>query len=173
MVKVTAMLLFIFPFVVVSLFNPFWLWVYFSLFGCELWLQALSELHDQIPPFPRNVAMKIIEEEFGSPVESFFSYISKEPVAAASFGQVAHYSTAMYDWEHNDAIPAYICLCLCRNFLIWCFFHIRLCFYMIKVYRGSTLDGVSVAVKVQRPNLRHLVVRDVYILRLGVCIFLS
>lgn len=44
---------------------------------------------------------------------------------------------------------------------------------MIKVYRGSTLDGVSVAVKVQRPNLRHLVVRDVYILRLGVCIHLS
>ncbi|KAK4578846.1 hypothetical protein RGQ29_028791 [Quercus rubra] len=92
-----------------------------DIIGTEI-SKALSELHDQIPPFPRNVAMKIIEEEFGSPVESFFSYISKEPVAAASFGQV---------------------------------------------YRGSTLDGVSVAVKVQRPNLRHLVVRDVYILRLG------
>jgi aarF domain-containing kinase len=43
---------------------------------------------------------------------------------------------------------------------------------MIKVYCGSTLDGFNVAVKVQRPNLRHLVVRDVYILRLGVCIYL-
>ncbi|MBA0576062.1 hypothetical protein Golob_024955 [Gossypium lobatum] len=83
--------------------------------------KALSELHDQIPPFPRPLAMKIIEEELGS-IGSFFSYISEEPVAAASFGQV---------------------------------------------YRGCTLDGSDVAVKVQRPNLRHVVVRDVYILRLG------
>ncbi|MBA0788880.1 hypothetical protein Gotri_000039 [Gossypium trilobum] len=83
--------------------------------------KALSELHDQIPPFPRPLAMKIIEEELG-PIGSFFSYISEEPVAAASFGQV---------------------------------------------YRGCTLDGSDVAVKVQRPNLRHVVVRDVYILRLG------
>ncbi|GAY49580.1 hypothetical protein CUMW_120180 [Citrus unshiu] len=84
--------------------------------------KALSELHDQIPPFPRSIAMKIIEEELGSPVESFFSFISEEPVAAASFGQV---------------------------------------------YHGSTLDGSIVAVKVQRPNLRHVVVRDIYILRIG------
>ncbi|KAA3481672.1 putative aarF domain-containing protein kinase chloroplastic isoform X1 [Gossypium australe] len=84
--------------------------------------KALSELHDQIPPFPRPLAMKIIEEELGSPIGSFFSYISEQPVAAASFGQV---------------------------------------------YRGCTLDGSDVAVKVQRPNLRHVVVRDVYILRLG------
>ncbi|KAK9019492.1 hypothetical protein V6N11_054010 [Hibiscus sabdariffa] len=84
--------------------------------------KALSELHDQIPPFPRPLAMKIIEEDLGSPIGSFFSYISEEPVAAASFGQV---------------------------------------------YRGSTLDGFDVAVKVQRPNLRHVVVRDIYILRLG------
>lgn len=32
--------------------------------------------------------MKTIEEELGSPVESVFGYISEEPVAAASFGQV-------------------------------------------------------------------------------------
>lgn len=35
--------------------------------------------------------MKIIQEELGSPIESFFSYISEEPVAAASFGQVSLY----------------------------------------------------------------------------------
>lgn len=50
--------------------------------------QALSELHDKIPPFPRAVAMKIIEEELGCPVDRMFSHISDEPVAAASFGQV-------------------------------------------------------------------------------------
>ncbi|CAA0825305.1 Protein kinase superfamily protein [Striga hermonthica] len=84
--------------------------------------KALSELHDQIPPFPRAKAMKIIEEELGSPVETFFSYVSEEPVAAASFGQV---------------------------------------------YKASTRDGLDVAVKVQRPDLRHVVVRDIYILRIG------
>ena len=58
------------------------------IYSVVFFLQALSELHDQIPPFPRTVAMKIMEEEFGCPLESFFSYISEEPIAAASFGQV-------------------------------------------------------------------------------------
>lgn len=51
-------------------------------------MQALSELHDQIPPFPRKTAMKIIEEELCRPVHAAFSFLSEEPVAAASFGQV-------------------------------------------------------------------------------------
>lgn len=92
-----------------------------DIIGSEI-SKALSELHDKIPPFPRAVAMKIIEEELGYPVASMFSYISDEPVAAASFGQV---------------------------------------------YRCCTLDGSIVAVKVQRPNLVHVVMRDIYILRLG------
>ncbi|KAK6929208.1 TMEM115/Pdh1/Rbl19 [Dillenia turbinata] len=92
-----------------------------DIIGSEI-SKALSELHDQIPPFPRAMAMKIIEDEFGSPVETHFSYISEEPVAAASFGQV---------------------------------------------YRATTHDGLDVAVKVQRPHLRHVVVRDIFILRLG------
>ncbi|KAI3989260.1 hypothetical protein MKX01_036443 [Papaver californicum] len=92
-----------------------------DIIGSEI-SKALCELHDQIPPFPRNVAMQIIEEELGDPVDKVFNYISEEPVAAASFGQV---------------------------------------------YRGSTFDGYNVAIKVQRPDLRHVVVRDIYILRLG------
>ncbi|XP_077227567.1 protein kinase superfamily protein [Tasmannia lanceolata] len=92
-----------------------------DIIGSEI-SKALSELHDQIPPFPRAMAMEIIEAELGCPVETVFSYISEEPVAAASFGQV---------------------------------------------YRASTFDGCSVAVKVQRPDLHHMVVRDIYILRLG------
>ncbi|KAL2249248.1 UNVERIFIED_CONTAM: hypothetical protein Sindi_2398500 [Sesamum indicum] len=92
-----------------------------DIIGYEI-SKALSELHDQIPPFPRDEAMKIIEEELGAPVKTFFSNVSEEPVAAASFGQV---------------------------------------------YKASTHDGIDVAVKVQRPNLRHVVVRDIYILRIG------
>ena len=51
-------------------------------------MQALSKLHDWIPPFPKTMAMKIIEEELGSPIETYFSHILEEPVAATSFGQV-------------------------------------------------------------------------------------
>ncbi|XP_039122584.1 uncharacterized protein slr1919 [Dioscorea cayenensis subsp. rotundata] len=87
--------------------------------------KALSELHDKVPPFPREVAMKIIEEEMGCPIGNIFSYISEEPVAAASFGQV---------------------------------------------YQGRTVDGSIVAVKVQRPDLLPVVLRDVYILRLGLAV---
>ena len=36
------------------------------------------------------------------------------------------------------------------------------------MYRGTTVDGCAVAVKVQRPNLHHVVACDIYILRLGV-----
>ncbi|XP_031502983.1 uncharacterized protein LOC116266052 isoform X1 [Nymphaea colorata] len=84
--------------------------------------EALSELHDQIPSFPRCTAMKIIEEELCCSVHAAFSFLSEEPVAAASFGQV---------------------------------------------YQGCTVDGYDVAVKVQRPNLHHAVLRDIHILRLG------
>lgn len=92
-----------------------------DIIGSEI-SKALSELHDRIPPFPTAHAMNIIEEELGSPVSRVFSYISEEPVAAASFGQV---------------------------------------------YRGTTVDGCAVAIKVQRPNLHHIVARDIYILRVG------
>ncbi|XP_024003876.1 uncharacterized protein LOC18027260 isoform X2 [Eutrema salsugineum] len=92
-----------------------------DIIGTEI-SKELSELHDRIPPFPWPEAAKIIEEELGAPVESFFSQFSQETVAAASFGQV---------------------------------------------YRGRTLDGSDVAVKVQRPDMRHAVLRDIYILRLG------
>ena len=60
-----------------------------NIIGLEIF-KVLSELHNQIPPFPKPVAMKIIEEDLGSPIGSFFSYISEEPVAAASFGQVGY-----------------------------------------------------------------------------------
>lgn len=92
-----------------------------DIIGSEF-CEALAELHERVPPFPREDAMKIIEGEFECPVSHIFSYISDEPVAAASFGQV---------------------------------------------YQGRTVDGALVAIKVQRPNLLPSVLRDIYILRLG------
>ncbi|CAN6233023.1 unnamed protein product [Urochloa humidicola] len=92
-----------------------------DIIGSEI-CEALAELHERVPPFPREDAMKIIEGEFERPASHIFSYISDEPVAAASFGQV---------------------------------------------YQGRTVDGALVAIKVQRPNLLPSVLRDIYILRLG------
>lgn len=92
-----------------------------DIIGSEI-CEALAELHERVPAFPREDAMKIIEGEFECPVSHMFSYVSDEPVAAASFGQV---------------------------------------------YQGRTVDGALVAIKVQRPDLLPFVLRDVYILRLG------
>lgn len=52
------------------------------------YLEALSSLQDRLEAFPSHVAMAVIEEELGRPVEEVYSYISDEPVAAASLGQV-------------------------------------------------------------------------------------
>ncbi|OAY70063.1 Uncharacterized protein ACMD2_22316 [Ananas comosus] len=57
--------------------------------------RELSKLQDQIPPFPTRVAIKSIESQLGSPISELFVDISREPIAAASLGQVykAHLHT--------------------------------------------------------------------------------
>lgn len=52
------------------------------------YLDGLAKLQDRLDSFPTPVALAVIEEEFGKPVDEIFSEISAEPVAAASLGQV-------------------------------------------------------------------------------------
>lgn len=52
------------------------------------YLEELTKLQDQLPPFPNQIAFQIIEDELGKPVSAVYRYISPEPVAAASLGQV-------------------------------------------------------------------------------------
>ena len=51
-------------------------------------LEELTKLQDQLPPFDHDQAMAIIEAELGQDLDIIYSDISPEPVAAASLGQV-------------------------------------------------------------------------------------
>lgn len=52
------------------------------------YLDELSHLQDQLPPFPNELAYRFIEEELGDRPEEIYAELSPNPVAAASLGQV-------------------------------------------------------------------------------------
>ena len=83
-------------------------------------LTELIKLQDQLPPFSTDLAYHIIEQELKRTPEEIYSFISPEPIAAASLGQV---------------------------------------------YRARLFSGEEVAVKVQRPDLRPVICRDLYLMR--------
>ncbi|BBD59867.1 ABC-1 domain-containing protein [Nostoc sp. HK-01] len=53
-----------------------------------VYLEELTKLQDQLPPFPNEIAYQFIEEELGAPPEEIYTELSVEPIAAASLGQV-------------------------------------------------------------------------------------
>ena len=52
------------------------------------YIQVLSQLYDQLPPFADEVAFAVVEEELGWRPETLFRNFEREPFAAASLGQV-------------------------------------------------------------------------------------
>jgi predicted unusual protein kinase regulating ubiquinone biosynthesis (AarF/ABC1/UbiB family) len=52
------------------------------------YLEELTKLQDQLPPFPNATAYQFIQEELGAPPEEIYAQISEQPIAAASLGQV-------------------------------------------------------------------------------------
>ena len=52
------------------------------------WLTELTNLQDNLPPFEHKIALKIIEDELGSPANILFDDFPDEPIASASLGIV-------------------------------------------------------------------------------------
>jgi predicted unusual protein kinase regulating ubiquinone biosynthesis (AarF/ABC1/UbiB family) len=78
-------------------------------------LDALARLQDDVAPFPYEELEPIVTTELGVRISKAFSSFEREPLAAASLGQV---------------------------------------------HRATMRDGRQVAVKVQRPGIRELIVSD-------------
>ncbi|MBD2448031.1 AarF/ABC1/UbiB kinase family protein [Nostoc sp. FACHB-152] len=53
-----------------------------------VFLEELTKLQDQLPPFPNEIAYQFIQEELGAPPEEIYTELSPQPIAAASLGQV-------------------------------------------------------------------------------------
>ena len=53
-----------------------------------LLLEELAQLQDQLPGFDSALAMACIEEDLGAGVDEIFSELDREPISAASLGQV-------------------------------------------------------------------------------------
>lgn len=60
-------------------------------------LDELTKLQDQLPPFDNAIAFQIIETELQRPLKEIYREISPNPIAAASLGQV--YRAVLYSGE--------------------------------------------------------------------------
>jgi predicted unusual protein kinase regulating ubiquinone biosynthesis (AarF/ABC1/UbiB family) len=52
------------------------------------YVEALAQLQDQVPSFPTNMAIAIIEQELGQSLGNIYCEFEPKPIAAASLGQV-------------------------------------------------------------------------------------
>ncbi len=52
------------------------------------YLEELTQLQDNLPPFPNEIAYQFIQEELGATPEEVYLELSPNPIAAASLGQV-------------------------------------------------------------------------------------
>lgn len=51
-------------------------------------LEELAQLQDQLPGFDSDLALACIEDDLGAPVNSIYDELDREPISAASLGQV-------------------------------------------------------------------------------------
>jgi len=63
----------------------------------ERYADELAKLQDDVPPFPTEQAIQLIEESLGRPVAEVFQRFDQEPLAAASIAQV--YCASLQDGQ--------------------------------------------------------------------------
>ena len=59
------------------------------------WLEQLTRLQDDLPPFDHSLALATIEADLGAPAQHLFASFPDHPIAAASLGQV--YKAQLHD----------------------------------------------------------------------------
>jgi len=62
------------------------------------WLEQLTQLQDNLPAYPHEIALATIEQELGAPADQLFEVFPDYPVAAASLGQVYKAQLADGHW---------------------------------------------------------------------------
>jgi predicted unusual protein kinase regulating ubiquinone biosynthesis (AarF/ABC1/UbiB family) len=100
----------------------------------------LKGLQDEVPPAPFDEIRRLAEIEYGAPLEQVFTRFEKQPLAAASLGQVhrAYLPDALTDQTADRS--------------------------SVDLDRRS-LDGYNVVVKILRPNIEQLIETDLAALR--------
>ncbi len=53
-----------------------------------IYLEELTRLQDQLPPFPNEIAYQFIEDALGAHPDEIYAELTESPIAAASLGQV-------------------------------------------------------------------------------------
>jgi ABC1 atypical kinase-like domain/PX domain len=71
-------------------------------FLSDVWLRALSTLHDSCPPSSQRYVQKVIRSQFKRPINDVFESFDLNPVFSASIGQI-HFAVLK---TSNDALPS-------------------------------------------------------------------
>ncbi len=62
------------------------------------WLEELTNLQDNLPPFEHEKAISILKEEIETDLNKIFKYFPNKPIASASLGQVYKAKSINGDW---------------------------------------------------------------------------